>query len=94
MTPEQMKVACVAFRSGQFEQLRHSIGSGKCTCAIGVCGKANGVVGKYTSDYLKGIELSDEQANLLLEWNDREELSFPQIAERIETHPLFLGALI
>lgn len=94
MTPEQMKIACVGLRSGTYVQTRYSIGSGNHTCAIGATGQANGLKGEYTNDYVHALDISHIQVDLLLNWNDTEKLTFPQIADRIETHSEFLGGVV
>lgn len=93
MTPEQMKIACVAFRSDEYVQVYYSIGSGNHTCAIGVCGKANGLKSGYTTNFSKALDMTDKQIDLLIDWNDADNMSFPDIADLIESHPEFLGGV-
>lgn len=78
-----------ALRSNEFEQARRMLVLGsekdsKCLCCLGVlwhlCGRPEGALASlWNTHFPKGI-------GKLIDLNDRQERTFPQIADWIESH--------
>lgn len=97
MTPEQMKVTCVALRSDKYKQAHNWIGDyyNNHLCCIGVAAKVNG--SSFFTDTgaaINFLEMSSEQKTAMIEWNDLYKMSFLQIADKMEISPLFLGGQV
>ena len=87
MTRDQAIIAVAALRSGEYVQRRDCIGDywSNSHCCIGVAAKANGCPAFYvTMNAANFIELTDYQKQEWIDWNDKQLLSFNEIADRIE----------
>lgn len=96
VTPEEMKVTIVGLRSGEYKQVRGWIGDyyHNQLCCIGVAAKVNGARGfTDTGAACDFLLMTRDQKTVMVDWNDTMMLSFPEIADRMETHPLFLGGV-
>jgi hypothetical protein len=74
-------------RSGAFKQIRNDIRKDDGYCAMGVlCATINPLEPESDPVYTKASEVvgSQELIFQIIEWNDVEELSFSEIADRVE----------
>lgn len=84
----EFKVKTVsALRSGKYEQACGRIGwfDEKRLCCIGVAAHANGLADSDTTGFAATfIGLTGEEADVWMNWNDEQKLTFREIADRIE----------